>query len=239
MADRLKSFSLNATQLKLIAVVSMTVDHVGYFLFPDVSALRAIGRLAFPIFAYLIAEGCEHTRSIGRYFGRIFVFAAACQAVYLVSQGSVEMGVLVTFCMSVAVIAAVRFAKNSDSRFAALVPAAAVGAAYFICEILPDLLKESDFSVEYGFAGVILPVLVYLAPDRSGKIAALSAGIALYCAFYHSSWRFFAFAAIIPMLLYNGERGGRGGRFDKYFFYFYYPLHLAAIWGIKQLIDRF
>ena len=48
---------MNATQLKVIGIVSMTIDHIGYFLFPQMTVLRVIGRLAYPIFAYMIAEG--------------------------------------------------------------------------------------------------------------------------------------------------------------------------------------
>lgn len=53
---------LDATALKLIGVVTMTIDHIGYILFPNLAVLRIIGRLAYPIFAYLIAEGCTYSR---------------------------------------------------------------------------------------------------------------------------------------------------------------------------------
>ncbi|MEG2144984.1 MAG: TraX family protein, partial [Oscillospiraceae bacterium] len=53
--------ALNGTNLKLLAILLMTVDHVGAILFPEIGALRIIGRLAFPIFAFLICEGVEHT----------------------------------------------------------------------------------------------------------------------------------------------------------------------------------
>ena len=57
------SVGLTGNQLKLIALVTMTIDHIGMQLFPRVRLLRIIGRLAFPIFAYMIAEGCRYTRN--------------------------------------------------------------------------------------------------------------------------------------------------------------------------------
>ena len=59
---------LDATALKLIGVVTMTIDHIGYILFPKLALLRIIGRLAYPVFAYLIAEGCTYSRYKTKYF---------------------------------------------------------------------------------------------------------------------------------------------------------------------------
>ena len=64
---------LSSNALKLIALVSMTVDHIGLILFPQYRVLRIIGRIAFPIFAYMIAEGCRYTSNRIRYFLTIFL----------------------------------------------------------------------------------------------------------------------------------------------------------------------
>lgn len=69
---------LNATQLKLIAAFTMLLDHAGALLFPEVMILRVIGRLAYPLFAFMIAEGCRHTRNKLRYFLLIFGLGLAC-----------------------------------------------------------------------------------------------------------------------------------------------------------------
>lgn len=54
---------ISATALKIIGMIAMTIDHIGYFLFPQIEAFRIIGRIAYPIFAYMIAEGCRYTRN--------------------------------------------------------------------------------------------------------------------------------------------------------------------------------
>ena len=66
---------LNSLHLKLLAVVTMLIDHMGFTLFPHAVWMRAVGRLAFPIFCFLIAEGCAHTHDKKRYAGRLLLFA--------------------------------------------------------------------------------------------------------------------------------------------------------------------
>lgn len=58
---------ISATALKIIGMIAMTIDHIGYFLFPQIEAFRIIGRIAYPIFAYMIAEGCRYTRNKVKY----------------------------------------------------------------------------------------------------------------------------------------------------------------------------
>ena len=74
-----RSRGLDGGALKCIAAVLMAVDHVGAILLPEVLVLRCIGRLAFPIFAFFIAEGYAHTRDFWRYFRRLAVFAAVSE----------------------------------------------------------------------------------------------------------------------------------------------------------------
>ena len=95
---------LNNNQLKLIALLSMTLDHIAVMVFPQVILLRILGRLAFPIYAYMIAEGCTHTHSMGKYFGTMAALAAVCQGAYYFALGSLYQSILVTFSLSIGLI---------------------------------------------------------------------------------------------------------------------------------------
>ena len=150
---------LTGNQLKLIAMITMTVDHVGLVLFPQQILFRVIGRLAFPIYAFMIAEGCVHTKSMGRYLGTMAAVAAVCQVAYFVALDSLFQCVLVTFAMSVALIALLKNAMEKKSAMAVAVFCVGVAAAYFITEVLPGLLPSTDFFVDYRFPGVMLPVV--------------------------------------------------------------------------------
>ena len=130
---------LTGNQLKLIALISMTLDHVGLQLFPDVVLLRILGRLALPIFAYMIAEGCRHTRSRKKYLGRMVLLAALCQAVYFFAMGSLYQCILVTFSLSIVLIYAIDNAHTTPTALLALLALVSVCAA---CLGLPRLLQE-------------------------------------------------------------------------------------------------
>ena len=77
--------NLDTDLLKLAAIVSMLIDHVGGAFFPEVGAFRWIGRLAFPIFCYCLTVGLLYTRNIKRYLGRLAVFAVVSQPFYVLA----------------------------------------------------------------------------------------------------------------------------------------------------------
>ena len=75
---------MSAFVLKLLAAACMLIDHAGLLLFPSQTWMRAVGRLAFPLFAYFIGEGFYYTKNRLRYFLRIFLLGVACQIPYAV-----------------------------------------------------------------------------------------------------------------------------------------------------------
>lgn len=225
---------LTGNQLKLIAVIAMTLDHIGLALFPQQILFRVVGRLAFPIYAYMIGEGCVHTRSMGRYFGTMAAVAAVCQAVYYVALDSLFQCVLVTFSMSVALIAVVKYGMEKRTVMAWTAVVCGIGLAFFITEVLPGLVPHTDFAVDYGFLGVMLPLAVYLAKGRVRKLLACGA-ILLALGLRIGYVQIWGLLAMPLLALYNGQRGKRK---MKYFFYFYYPLHLVAIYGVELLLRQ-
>ena len=90
--------------LKLLAAFSMLLDHAGLLFFPSEMGFRIAGRLTFPIFAFMIAEGYKYTRSRWRYWGMIAALAAVCQIVYFVAAGDTYLSVLVTFSLAIPVV---------------------------------------------------------------------------------------------------------------------------------------
>lgn len=79
---------LTGNELKIIAAFAMLIDHIGLIFFPTEQAFRIVGRLAFPIFAFMIAEGCEYTKHKLRYFLTVAVLAAVCQCFYYLFENS-------------------------------------------------------------------------------------------------------------------------------------------------------
>ena len=81
----MQSFDYGREMLKWLAIITMTVDHVGAVLYQDFTVLRWIGRLAFPLFAYLLILGMENTRNVRKYFVRLFVFALVSQVPFFLA----------------------------------------------------------------------------------------------------------------------------------------------------------
>lgn len=224
---------LTGNQLKLIAMITMTIDHVGMVLFPTQAIFRILGRLAYPIFAWMIAEGCRYTRSHRRYLGLMAVMAAVYQAVYWVVAGSLYQCILVTFSLSIGLILLLKNALEKKKTTAWLVAAAGLAFVFFVTEILPGLLPGTDFSVDYGFWGVLLPVAIYLGRSKAQKLC-LAAGVLLALSAGIGDIQLFALLALPLLAMYNGQRGKWK---MKYFFYIYYPAHLVAIYLIDMLLS--
>lgn len=217
------SFRLNGNQLKLIAMVAMTADHVGLQLLPQWGFLRILGRLAMPLYAYMIAEGCRYTRSRGRYFGSVALMGLGCQIVYFFFMGSLYQCILVTFSLSIGLIYLMDRAQGAGK-----IPVALLGTAtvWFLTEMLPGMLPATDFRIDYDFWGVMLPVMIYLAKDRKQALVLLAAGVTmLACHFGGNQW--YGLLTIPLMALYDGTRGKAN---IKRLFYLYYPAHLAVIY---------
>ena len=216
---------LTSNQLKLLAMLTMTLDHIGVQMFPGALWLRIVGRLAFPIYAYMIAEGCAHTRNRRKYLLQMAGLALLCQLVYFVAMGSLFQCILVTFTLSILLI----YACDTGSR--PLTALALLGVA-LVTVALPRLLPGTDFAIDYGFFGVLVPVAAYLGETRREKLL-FTAGALVVLAWSVGGIQWYSLAALLPLALYGGQRGKRR---MKWLFYLYYPLHLAAIYGISLLL---
>ena len=225
-------FSLTNNQLKIIAMLTMLMDHVGVYLYPSVEWLRIVGRISLPIFAYMIAEGCRYTRHRLRYFLQIAIIAVGCQLVYYFAMGSLYQGILVTFSLSILVIYSVEnFLKKKDA-FSCVLALLSISVTIFLTVFAPSAWRNTDFAVDYGIGGVALPVLIYFAPSKWWKLLATAAGIVILAGWLMPR-QWWALLSLPFLALYNGERGKLK---MKYFFYIFYPAHLVALYLIGMLM---
>ena len=235
---------LNGNMLKIIAAVSMLLDHIGVILYPRVHEFRYLGRIAFPIFAFLIAEGCRYTKNRAKYFCLLAGLAIVCQVVCEIATPDLDlMSVLMTFSFSVLLIFALQFfksclfnkAKILKTVLAGVLFVGGVTATYFI-------MQNTEF--DYGFWGCMFPVFASVfdvrrvpAPSILQKLDCLPLRILctaiplffIYRASPFPTIQLWSFCALPLLLLYGGKRGKWK---MKYFFYIFYPLHLAALYGI-------
>ena len=226
-------YSLTGNALKLMAILSMTIDHIGVHLFPDCQLLRILGRLALPIFAYMIAEGCRYTRNPRKYLLTILAVAVLCQVVFFLAMWSLYQCILVTFTLSILLIQSLDRARTQETHQAAVITGLIWVGVTFVCVGLPWILDHTDFAIDYGLWGVLLPVLIYLGRDQKERLLLTGMGLVILALSFSGLTQWFSLLALPLLALYNGQRGKWR---MKYFFYVYYPLHLVVIYGISLLI---
>ncbi len=148
--------------LKFIAMASMFIDHVGVLLLPHLSVLRTIGRIAYPVFAFLIAKGYKHTSSITRYRKRLFLFAIISQLPYMFLNYSLhpeylQFNVLFLFVYATYILEVIDTFKKDYSQTQYL-------GILAIMTVLPKLLEVSirSFSLSYGTYGLLLVIIFYV-----------------------------------------------------------------------------
>jgi len=239
---------LSGNMLKYIAALSMLIDHVGVILFPWVWVLRVIGRLAFPIFAFMIAEGCRYTRDKRRYFASVFLLALICQGARFFYDRSLEMNVLVTFSLSILLIYGMQYFKETAMRAQGSFLELSLALLPFLAAALLTAVVNYFFDVDYGVWGCTLPLFaaIFHAPRGAGAamraldkrpvhVLTMAVGLVPMCisSLRYGGVQIFSLFAIPLLLLYSGKRGRWG---SKYFFYVFYPTHILVLEGIKLLI---
>lgn len=221
------SMKLNSFQLKWIAIITMVIDHVGAVLFPQNMMLRVIGRLAFPIFCFLLVEGFFHTRDVYRYMIRLGVFALVSEIPYdLAFHGTIlefdSQNVFFTLFLGMLLMYLMEQNRNASVR---------------IIYALLAMWAASILHTDYSYRGIILILIFYLLRDRGELKTVLAAAwnIVCYIDIRHPGYifvQYFGVFASVPIALYSGERGPK----IKYFFYLFYPCHLLILYVCKLYI---
>lgn len=203
-------------QLKLLAMLAMTADHIGAVFFPEIPLLRWIGRLAMLVLCFFIGEGLRHTRSPRRYLLRLTGFALLSELPFdLAFYGGIERGhqnAYFTLALGLLALWAIQ-SRGMEGWLLALT--AALAAELLGCD--------------YGMYGVLLILLL----DRFHRARSeqLAAAALLNLAFFGLQTQTLSLIALPLLWLYNGKRG----RDDRRLFYLYYPAHLCVL-GILRFV---
>ena len=209
---------LDSFQLKCIAIVSMALDHTGAVLYPSQIWLRCLGRIAFPIFCFLIVEGFFHTHDVRRYMGRLGVFALISEIPYDLAFRGVPLEYdhqNVFFTLLIGIGMMVLLERNREWPVKAVILLLAMWLAVLI---------RSD----YNFRGILLIFVFYIFHES--RWLAVTAG-GFWNFLYQGVIQKYGVLSVRPLALYNGERG----RKMKYFFYIFYPVHLLLLYGISRI----
>lgn len=232
---------LSAFDLKLLAMAAMLVDHMGYLLFPTAMWMRCVGRLAFPIFAFQVAEGWYRTRDRRRYFLRLALCGLLSEIPFDLAIGGqlIDPGyqnVLWTFCIAAAAL----WAMEALRRLQIPLPLAA------LCAGTAGYLLGEALQSDYFGPGVLLVLAFALCRGRSGgRIGELAAMVIVNGRLLPSAsmtvWgmelpvQLLAAAALPLIWLYRGRQGPHSPVLQG-IWYAFYPAHLLLLWWLARSI---
>lgn len=227
----MEKIKLNGNQLKIIAMLTMLMDHIGYILYPQYEIFNIIGRISFPIYAFLISEGFFHTKNRKKYFLNIFCLGLVCQTVFYFAMQSFYLNILLTFSLSIITLAVTEYFVKKKNFLSFILLALNTLFLIFLCYILPLILKNTDFAIDYGFFGVLFPVIIYFIPKKARLIAATLLLILISLELKANQW--YSLLALPFIALYSEKRGKKN---LKLLFYLFYPLHFIVLFGISLII---
>lgn len=250
---------MTAFTLKIIALTTMIIDHIGVA-FPEffgfesggTNIFRVIGRVAFPVFVYLVAEGFRHTKSPAKFLVRLGVFAIISEPVFDLFFGNgisflQNTNIFYTLLLGGAAIAAYKRIKDFLESEAVAEAINMLAPVMALLPVIGFMLLAEMLTSDYGAYGVLFIVSMYVINHVKFRLAAM----ALFCIWQHIFivkailLGFFVHiptlqllmipATLIPVALiafYNGKRGKN----LKWFFYFAYPVHLAALFALDTFL---
>ena len=233
---------MTSFSLKIVALITMFLDHISYPLFGGYSYLNLAGRIAFPIFAFQISEGVIHTKNIKKYMFRLGIFAIVSQIPYqlfhfkFINPNDISLNVFFTLFLGLISICIYDYIKNVFSNIKNnklhLDKIIGIILAFFVAYIA-ELLHT-----DYGFWGVIVVFMFYFFKEN--KLAMIISFIALCIIKYGYRLIVYGFniptfllgiftaSSIIFISLYKGKQGKK----IKYLLYFFYPIHLLLLYFI-------
>ena len=236
---------LNATHLKIIAMVCMLLDHMWATVMDGNLWMTCVGRIAFPIFAFQVAEGYAHTKNFKKYLLRMFLFALISEIPYNLMAGGwwfspFGQNVMFTFCLALLLIRLVDKARAKHWALGLAVTVVGAFVGYWV-----GMFTFVDY---YGYGILMVLVFWLFRKVRFGWFITLAAmiyinfvmigGLHLEFTLFGQNMLFaqqgFAVLAMIPIALYNGKRGLEAKWF-QYLGYAFYPVHMLILALIAML----
>lgn len=224
-----KSKGLSGSTLKIMAMVSMLIDHTAAVLlgslltgdlFNKVNWVMRyfIGRFAFPIYCFLLVEGFQRTHDRKKYIFRLFLFALLSEIPFdLAFHGEIwtlaGQNIFFTLGLGVIMMAGMEWVERKYRNIWAVHMGRCL--VFLVTAVIAEMIL-----CDYGANGIIAVALLYLF--RRNKTEQIIAGCVAF------AWEITAPIAFIPIAFYNGKRG----LILKYVFYAFYPIHLLLLYGI-------
>lgn len=215
---------MNVFILKIIALTTMVIDHYGAIFQNDILIYRIIGRIAFPIYCFLLVEGYNHTSDVKKYAKRLIIFALVSEIPFDLAFynkiGFEHQNIFFTLFLGLAVIYLLEM-KEGKYNFNKT-------AVIIVACLLANILL-----VDYNVMGIVYILLFYITRSFNKSKKFMTIGLGMFAVNFMSPWvQQFSLIALIPIYFYNGELGPKN-KIMQILFYAAYPLHLVLYYFMK------
>ena len=243
-----KNKVLSSLDLKFLAMIFMLCDHIWATVVTGNDWLTIIGRLAFPIFAFQIVEGFFHTKNFKKYLGKLFIFALISEIPFNLMYGGrwfypFHQNVMFTFCTALLFVRFMEWGKKKNIflRLIAILISCIVGymlgmitmTDYFGYGILTVFLFYVFHEFRFAWIGQLIGMIIINGYMMSG----LAYTINLFGFSFNFPQQAFAVLALIPIWMYNGQKGYTN-KHIQYAYYSFYPVHMLILYFIRAFITR-
>ena len=241
-------FELTSAALHILAMAFMLLDHMWATVISENDWMTCVGRLAFPIFAFMIVEGYFHTRNLKKYAMRMLIFAIVSEIPFNLAVGGrifypVHQNVLWTFLIAIGLIRLNEIAREKGKPWLRIITGAGTVALGYIVGLLT--------MIDYFQIGILTVLVFYFFRERKwwcyiGQLVCLVymnfemlGGFGYVFELFGREFFFvrqgLAVLALIPIWLYRGRQGYHG-KAMKYIYYGFYPVHLLLLWLIGLIM---
>lgn len=229
---------LNRDQIKFIAIITMTFNHIAHGLMTSGTLLyevfEDIGYFTAVTMCYFLVEGYHHTRDLKKYAIRLFVFGVIAEVPFLISQGFMEVGfyqpdILFTLLICLGILCVMNSGIQMWMKILIITVLVVLSLPCdwsFMLPLMTVLFEKSNgehrrIAASYGIITLVFFVLNYASYLSRGMIPAL----------FHAGGTVIGILVSGAMVIgfYSGEKGTHLAKFNRWFFYVYYPAHLAVI----------
>ncbi len=244
-------FDISSAGLHILGMVIMLMDHAWVTIAPSHDWLTWVGRIAFPIFAFLTAEGYFRTKNFKGYLGRMILFALLAEIPFnLMNTGGsgffypLHQNVLFTFAIALLLMRCIDKVRDKFEKKAALV------MFFSGAMLLVGYLLGSFLFVDYYGAGVVTVLIFYFFHERKWwafilqaiclyyvnveMMGGLTVPMELFGQSFELHQQSLALLALIPIWLYRGRKGSESVLF-RFGCYFFYPAHMLLLVALMLL----
>jgi hypothetical protein len=214
---------MTQNQIKWLATLLMLVDHIGFLL--EAEPMRIIGRLSFPLFAWVLAQNWkrrEPSSSSKPLITRLLLFGIIAQIPYMIFFNKLDLNILISFALVVITFTQIHQAQANRK----------------IVIMILGLVAAQLWEVDYGWYAVACPLLMLNLKGKGNRMWWIS-WILMNTVYAGSSGYFWqVFAILTPLILayHSPAKDRKPTAIEKKFFYYFYPIHLAGLATLQAVL---